>query len=232
MAFGIQVRVKANLDFDDSGVNSRNDSNRVENQMPHYIQEYCGARANSMEWQFKVARRNIQLGAIALGERHGVPHARAIICDLIVAGEVGKLFLEIPDWPEEKMKTFRDDLLGTDIAESQAWRNVKFAFDYWDQKLNPIQYSMMVPLSVSQSVKVYLFDASVPEPTSPEGMQKRNAAMGEVFQKVSNGDEPGTVILNGFEHLRARPSGGLYEHTVQHTCGIRFQHVTDLGRFL
>ncbi len=199
--------------------------------MPARIQQHCGNRANSMEWQYKSAFRKLQLGAIALGEAHDNPCARAIIFDLIEAHLVQKLFLEMGELEEwEKFRS--NDKLGKDIAEDEEWQQIAFVIRYLDNKWgNPVTFAELLRAAVLHNVQVFFFDnAAEPNPSTPQGMKNRNETMGAVFQEHSDGAEPGAVVLIGSEHLYPIPSGGLYEHTIQAACGIRFQHVVDLGR--
>ena len=193
--------------------------------MPAYVDKFGDKSKNFLRLQYELALAKVSLGAIAVGEAHDTPYARAVVCDLIEAGYVEKLFLELKSLSSEQK--IRGDLLGKDVTDQQM---LMLALKFMVQHDNPIPMSELLPLAVKNSVLVYCYDTAKPaDPTSPQGMKERNYAMGDVFKEYAKGTEPKVVALMGRDHIRASPSGGHYQHTVQHICGIPFHHVMDLS---
>ena len=178
--------------------------------MPDYIKDHCKEDEAKLEKKYAQISASADLGAVILGETHGKPHARAIICDLIKEGKVKRLFLEIPsqkpDGNKAGKKEFDASLLNTDIKTSDAWKAMNVFISLLDKLChNKIPMADLIPLAISNGVKVYFCDNSdtrVPE--KEEGLNDRDAVMGNIIRRKSTKTGgKGTLALVGAFHLYA-----------------------------
>lgn len=207
------------------------------------IEIFCAARHNFLRMQKRWAAMKLQLGAVAFGEHHDKPDARAVIGDLILDGAVSKLFLEMGDMELSDfgigghgtmtMGEYLRDRTGiANLGDDPLWDQITPLFNILDRRhMNPISFEGLVKNAVEAGVEVFFYDTA-PElkPTSQKGMKNRNRTMGEVFKAHSSASDPGAVMLIGAAHLYPTKSGGLFLHTLQQQCGIGFNYVCDLSK--
>ena len=185
--------------------------------MGHYIDKYC-RNADGVEDYYEEASDGIFMGPLLVGESHDKPHARAIIGDLILAGVVARLFLEIHrmDFAPNLRK---EPYLGKSKAELKQDASLKTLFTVlggFDLRYNnPLSLVTIIRAAVSKSVKVFFYDAEHASPLSNEGMLYRNQVMGTVFTSKAG---YGSVGLVGGDHLKEDPEGAINNYSLQANC--------------
>jgi hypothetical protein len=208
---------------------------------PDYIEAACDSHRNLLRHLRAAAAGKLCVGAVAFGERHDAPNARAVILDLIEGGFVRKLFLEAPDL---SMKLVTGDGTGyvsayfhekaasrADLKGDSVWKSFKqLSGRFFRRVPNRIDLYKVIKVAVANGVLVHFYDRlSEKRPDSPPAMMRRNASMGEIFKANAKADEAGVALLVGVSHLHPAPSGGVFDHTLQAQCGIGLYQVIDLS---
>lgn len=142
-------------------------------------------------------------GPIFIGEEHNHPFARQAIHTLIDTGKVKRIFLEIPNAKGELDEILKNPAI-LDSVDIMARR-----------KINSSPLSSVVKAALQKDISVYIHDM----PTNPEGkyiddkgnivvynqtpkgeLKVRNNYSKDII-KNNRGQEPGTIILAGQNHL-------------------------------
>lgn len=189
------------------------------------------------------ARDMLSTGAIILGEVHTKEFTREFILQLIEAGLVTRLFIELWDFEttfaEKGAPTIGKHLRtrrGHDLASDQVWTSQASLFyrGLADKLKNKVPISTLIERAVAAGVKVYLIDGELGVQTTTDGMVKRNAFMAREYLRVMNKTSKkdprktlemrsvGSVILVGAAHLNGPRS-------IQVECKIDDNRAKDLS---
>jgi hypothetical protein len=183
----------------------------------YYINTYCPG-AVGIEGYYEQASDGTLMGPLMIGERHDKPHARAIIGDLILAGEVSRLFVEIQKMDLDSQLR-GDQYLGKPVEELQqdkSLNTLSLILNAFDRRFqNPLTLSMIILAAVNKGVMVYFYDSEHATPTTRSGMHHRNRAMASVFSSEAG---YGSVGLVGGDHLKGDPKGTNKKYSLQAKC--------------
>lgn len=207
-------------------------------QNSSHIAKHCGESAPEVAVIYDAASKHIQVGGIAIGEDHFEPHARALVLDLIDAGLVKHLYLEMPDLdtPEygDKMTLglYLRQLAAEkrDVTQDGNWKFISDILTFAARK-NEVTLAQIAARAVPKGVNLYLWDEDpVKNSASAEGMKRRNLRLKAKPGESTIGSRKNEAVLTGGEHLRGHQCGAP-ENTIQALCGIAQNAVFDLGNY-
>jgi hypothetical protein len=180
-------------------------------------------------------------GPVFLGEQHTRPDTRALLVDLMKAGRVNELFLELGSLeledlgidadPSGHVRTVTDHLrghTGRTPSDDSVFGAFEMGMGYVDIHKNEISLSALIKEAQKAGVRVYRFDN---EPgrdrTSAAAMERRNAHARTEFERSQSAAQVGTVLLVGADHLKPEKCGN--GMTIQRACGVEDGRVHDLS---
>jgi hypothetical protein len=180
-------------------------------------------------------------GPVFLGEQHTRPDTRALLVDLMKAGRVSELFLELGSLeledlgieadPGGHVRTVTDHLrghTGRTPSDDSVFGAFEMGMGYVDIHKNEISLSALIKEAQKAGVRVYSFDN---EPgrdrTSAAAMERRNAHVTKEFARSQSAGHAGTVLLVGADHLKPEKCGN--GMTIQRACGVEDGRVHDLS---
>lgn len=192
--------------------------------MPFTVQELEVAAKQRQE-----AIGFVKAQGLLVAETHDNPHSRGLIGNLINAGLVDHLFLEVQDPTcRDALEVDVDGHLGawlrkhaqarTDLRQLREWKTFceGMAFGlFWAEQKNPVKSTRLIEFAVAHGVGVWLADMSDEQlhgvsSISPKGMQTRNAyIVGKVREVVPQGSLARCVLLVGSDHAPGLKSLGM-----------------------
>jgi hypothetical protein len=184
-------------------------------------------------------------GPAIIGESHTSPDARAVILDMIEAGRVRELFLELgslqlsdlgidpSDIPggghDRTASDFLREHAGADLAGHPVWEALAEGMQWVDVHPNAIPLAQLINKAQAAGVAVYFYDNDPShDRASAEAMSRRNEVAGREFQRSQAIGKAGTLLLVGGDHLSAAHCGGA-DRTIQTLCGVPPLRVHDLS---
>ena len=201
-------------------------------------------RREALTGQMRGIAVQLSNGPAIIGESHTRPDARAAVMDMIAAGLVRELFVELgslhlselglEDSPEGGFhgRTATDYLrehAGEDLSTDPVWESLSEGLTWVDAHPNAIPLATLIQTAQHAGVAVYFYDN---EPssnrTSSAALARRNRVAGQEFQRSRTPGHTGTVLLVGSDHLRADHCGGP-TRTIQRACGVPPERVYDLS---
>jgi len=183
--------------------------------------------STSLPWLSPIrdrAEELLQHRAIILGEEHGRPEARAIICELLLTQRVSRLFLELGDVPISSgllMGSYLNANRCRPVDTLEHWGACRATLNTFDAT-NPITFVDLVRRAVERGVEVYFFDGI--GGGSARQMANRDRFMAREFLQHAS---VGSVLLNGADHFGVSFPGVA---PLPVLCGIQPDHVFDVPR--
>jgi hypothetical protein len=217
---------------------------RIMKQMSAVIRCIPSNDVAQMENHMHSIATQLSDGPVVLGERHALPHARALVLDLIAQGKVKKLFVELPSYfykstePDESgrrathkkgLSTHLRETAGTPLAKDKAWKQVKPELKSRSYP-NDIPMWDLVKTAKEAGVQLYFWDKfENRENTSTKSLAERNRVGAEIFLRETQSQAEGAVLLAGFGHTFPGMVGG-DKNTLQQLCGIPSERLHNLSK--
>jgi hypothetical protein len=181
----------------------------------------CSRIAKICEHDFNKACRDLRLGAIIIGEYHGLKFARMFLLDLIDANVVKELFLEVPSLSQDLEKGQEEIEEDKIKVEPITLCNLKEAT--LDYNL-PEDYKMpnIIKYCLSKRIRIHYIDLPGSlrngKPESPSEMQRRDRFMSQYYNKY--------VWSSYNKHRRSDKHdlifvGSRHVESIARKCGIR-----------
>lgn len=192
----------------------------------------AGLELTAAEEMYDRALAALARGPVAFGENHTIGVCRCVIWDLIRAGRVLRLFLELQDDQTETNTAYLQHLVRQSsyhpgdaglrgIVDKLNGKEVGSSLIR--QASNPVPMGDLVAAAVDNGVRVYFYDkptaATAPDASSvaqrraqrkrdqaavsDEGIGDRNLHSASVFQRAPDHRAPGSVLLGGSLHFNA-----------------------------
>ncbi|GAB3788873.1 hypothetical protein [Dyella agri] len=179
------------------------------------------------------AMDDVTAAGLIIGESHDNPHGRGLAANLIAAGRVDDLFLEIADMPiatafdshppaggHATLGAWLNSLAGTDIRTNAHWARFKeewslalFRYDRHEQRPegNPATMVRLIEMAVQRGVRVHLVDDECTLQGRGNQMAVRNRTMAQNITAATAGNPSRSrcLFLVGADHLASPQLTGL-----------------------
>ena len=193
--------------------------------------------------KLRIIAGQLSSGPAILGEDHSRPDARAALVDLLQAGKVRELFVELPSIEMSDLdpsvlpagplsRTVSGHLrqtAGQDPAPDPIWQAVVQGLGDVERRWrNPILLSDVIQNAQIAGVQVFFHDNAEPSGPLSQRLARRNERAGDEFlTRGASPDRAGAVVLVGADHLDPMQSHG---SSMQRHCGVQEVRVHDLSR--
>lgn len=179
------------------------------------------------------AMDDVTASGLIIGESHDNPHGRGLAANLIAAGRVNDLFLEVADMPlamafdsnppaggHASVGAWLNNLAGTDIRTNAHWCRFKeewslglFRYDRHEQRPggNPATVVRLIEMAVQRGVRVHLVDDECTLQGRGNQMAVRNKTMAKNIKAATarNPSHTGCLFLVGENHTTSAELTGL-----------------------